>query len=140
MDSLIQWHATASRWERRTNALLLNVSVAVLSWIRQHYMLNKRIFPLRSFSRQSFLMLLVSGITWWISIDAIDSNAALQVCAGLIATVFTWFAKCIIVNERYFPITPVQYAALPFQFFTEVLRQMQIWLLVDAASRDTEHC
>ena len=102
-------------------------------------MLNKRIFPLRSFSRQSFGILLASGITWWISIDAIDSNAALQVCAGLVATIFTWFAKCIIVNERYFPIEPVQYAALPFQFFTEVLRQIQIWLLVDAVSRETEH-
>ena len=136
MNALTEWHAAAPRWERRTNALLLNLSVAVLSWIRRHYMLNKRIFPLRPFSRQALVMLLASGITWWISIDAIETNVALQICAGLVATVFTWFAKCIIVNERYYPIEPVQYAALPFQFFTEVLRQIQIWLLVDAASHN----
>ena len=119
-------------------ALGLNLSVAFFSWLRRHYVLNKRILPIQRHNVISFGLLIFSGLAWYISIDAIDSDSmSLQVTAGVFATLLSWLAKTVIVNEAYV-VYRFQYVALPFEFATEVLRQMQVWLLVNSVVDESQ--
>lgn len=118
--------------ERRACALVLNIGVSILSWMRKHYVLNKRIVPVERHNVISLVLLFASGIAWFVSVDSIDAaQMPLQVTSAVFATLLAWLAKTVIVNETY-EVRRYQLWALPLEFATEVLRQAQVWLLVDS--------
>ena len=125
--------ATESRmtlFERKTIALCINVFLSFVSWSRRHYILNRCIRPVQKYQVISLTYTTFAGFLWWISTIAVDGNILLQLTAGLIGTIMSWYGLIIIVNKQPGPVSRRQTVSLFYYILTDVSGQLQTRLLL----------
>ena len=115
---------------RRTIALALNVFISFIAWNRRHYLLDRKIYPLCRHQVYSLAYTIFAGCLWWISTIAVDEQILLQLAAGFVATIMSWYGLVIIVNHRTGPVSRRQVVSLLYYIVTDVCVQLQTRLLL----------
>lgn len=110
--------------ERAWIAFSISMVLGLISWIRRQYILNKPLLPLTYSKVYSLAFSLFSSGLYWISLISVQRGIILQIISGLIATIMSWYALTIIVNEVMFVVKPKQIVSLVFYIINDTLTQV----------------
>ena len=102
-----------------------------LIFIRRVFVINKFRFPLISTQIVSIFLTLMSGVTFWISINSLRGNIWLQVISGFISTILSWSSMIYLVNDEYVQLpTRQQLVSLLFYILTDLSVLMQARIVI----------
>ena len=109
----------------------INILVSSLVWGRRITVLNKSIcWPPCKYQVFAFVLNILSGWMWWISVHSINGTIGLQLTAGTLATLLSWLSMITIVNDTLFSISRLQLASLAFYLIIDVLNNIQTRLIL----------
>ena len=78
----------------------------------------------------SYALSLLSGATFWVSVNAVRGAAALQFAAGCVSTSLGWSVMVLLVNGTLRLPTRQQWLSLVFYLLTELAVLLQVRLLL----------
>ena len=116
--------------ERAWIAFVISMVLGFISWIRRQYVLNKPLLPFTYSKVYSLAFSLFSSGLYWISLVSVQRGITLQISAGFIATIMTWYALTILVNEEMFVVKPKQIVSLIFYIINDTLIQVTTRLVL----------
>ena len=117
--------------ERAWIAFAISIILGFISWIRRQYILNKPLLPLTYSKIYSLAFSLFSSALYWISLISVQRGIILQISAGFVATIMTWYALTILVNEEMFVVKPKQIVSLIFYVINDTLIQVTTRLVLN---------
>lgn len=117
--------------ERAWIAFVISIVLGFVSWIRRQYVLNKPLLPLTYSKIYSLAFSLFSSSLYWISLISVQRGIILQITSGFIATIMSWYALTVLVNEHMFVVKSRQIVSLIFYIINDTLIQVTTRLVLN---------
>lgn len=125
-------------WEspRQWAALALSLVTATIIFFRRVFVLEKVTVLPKRFHLLPFSISLLSGVVFWVSVNAVTSSALVQLLFGILSTTLSWIVLVFLVNERLAYPSRQQCLALVFYALTEVSFLVQVRLVIQDRKGD----
>lgn len=115
---------------RQYGALLLSIVSSLIIYARRILVLNKFVLPPTPVQGVGAIISILSGMMFWLSLNAVDRELWLQLLSGGWSTVLAWVVYTMLVNERLRLPTTQQWISLAFYAVTEVCLLFQVRLVL----------
>ena len=112
-------------------ALGISAVTSTIIFVRRVLVLNRWCFPPSSLQFGTWLLSLLSGALFWVSIQSVQGDLRLQIASGITSTAISWGVLVLLVNEDMRVPTPQQAVSLVFYVLTEASILIQARLLLN---------
>ena len=112
-------------------ALLLSTITSSVIFLRRIFVLNRFRRPVPCIFYAAYALSIVSGVTFWATINTVQQEVWEQLVLGITSTVLSWIVLVLIVNEDLCYPTTQQLWSLLFYIITELSITIQVRLIVN---------
>jgi hypothetical protein len=116
--------------ENKWIAFVLSMLLGLITWMRRQYVLDKPMRPLRLYKGTSLGLSFLSAGLWWISIVSVERELVLQISAGFVSTILSWYAFTILVNDDVSTVKSKQFVSLSFYILNDTVLQIMTRLIL----------
>ena len=112
-------------------ALALSLFTSSLIFIRSTLVLNKYICPPKRFHILAYVFALMSGLMFWVTVNAVNEPIEIQLLSGFTASTLTWVVYVLLVNEKLTYPSKQQLVSWLFHIITEASILLQVRLILN---------
>ena len=116
-----------SQW----GAIFLSLFTASIIFLRRIFVMNRFRLPIPRVYYVSFGLSLVSGLTFWATLNSVYQELWEQITFGIISTTLSWVVLVLIVNEDVCFPTRQQWYSYLFYVLTELSITLQVRLVLN---------
>ena len=102
-------------------AIALGVLTSTLIFSRRVLILNAFAWPPRPMQYATWMLSLLSGVMFWVSLNALRAAFVVQIATGILSTVLAWITFVLLVNDSLRYPTRQQAVSLVFYVVTEAI-------------------
>lgn len=117
-------------------ALVLSFVTSTVVFARRALVLNRYQSVFSTLGVITWIISLMSGLLFWLTLNALTANVAIQLTTGILSTTVAWLVYVLLINGRLQYPTKQQWISLLFHVGTEALILLQVRIVVDSASKE----
>ena len=111
-------------------AILLSLFTASIIFLKRIFVMNRFRRPVPNVFYMGYGLSLVSGLSFWATLNSVYQELWEQLIFGLISTTLSWVVLVLIVNEDLCFPTRQQWYSFVFYFITELSITLQVRLVL----------